>query len=266
MSTAGGSPDPNSRPGKHSVLGGLLAALIFLAVWVPWHPARPHLPTSDLYTHLSVARHLCRGEGFVTDMAYPLSFAFPFARKLPQPLIHRGPGYPLLLVLPHLASGGDPEKAVAAVRVLQLVLLGLTVWIGATAFLARGRKSNLGSWLVLLGLNPLLVFAVDWGFVELGCGLLLLALWLRVRDQAEGVVSGRSLLRVGLADGLLAGLLVLLRLDLLWIPLLWWILLRRAEPRRLLLAMLVIALTLTPWAVRNQRQRLHQRPRITCRA
>lgn len=70
---------------------GLLAVVFFLAVWLPLHPAQPPQPTADVYTHLTVARHLTRGDGFQTDIAYPLSFAFEFARELPQPLIHRQP-------------------------------------------------------------------------------------------------------------------------------------------------------------------------------
>ena len=236
---------------RRSVGGGLAAALLFLIGWVPLHPATPPLPTADLYTHLMVARHLDRGDGFVTDLAYPLSFAFPFARELPQPLIHRGPGYPLLLVLPYRAAGGDPDGAVRAVRNLQIGLLAAVVLLGAAALLRRGRNPAVAPWLVLLGANPLLVYAVDWGFEELLCGGLLLALWLRVRDRdrAPGP-AGR------LVDGLLAGALPLVRLDLVWVPVLWWVWFgreRRQAVRGLLLAVLVLAVVQTPWAVRNLR-------------
>ena len=233
--------------------GGLLAALLFLAIWLPTHPARPLLPTDDLYTHLGVARNLARGEGFRTDMIYPLSFAFPFARELPQPLIHRGPGFPLLLTLPHLAGGENPRQVLEAVRILQLVLLGLTIWIGSTALLARGRKTDLGAWLILLGVNPMMVYAVDWGYVELVCSLLLFVLWLRIRDRGENRPSPRFGIPSGVVDGLLIGFLALLRMDLFWVPLLWIVVLRRSEHRRLVWALLIFALTIAPWAVRNYR-------------
>ena len=47
-----------SPRGRTCFAGGILAALLFLVVWIPTHPARPVMPTDDLYTHLSVARHL----------------------------------------------------------------------------------------------------------------------------------------------------------------------------------------------------------------
>ena len=79
MSGVNGSSGPVSPGWKVSILGGLTAALIFLAIWTPLHSVRSQPPLSDLFTHLSVSRHLCQGEGFLTDMAYPLSFAFPFS-------------------------------------------------------------------------------------------------------------------------------------------------------------------------------------------
>ena len=235
-------------PTRRTVIGGgLLAALLFLAVWIPLHPARPHLPTSDLYEHLSTARHLCAGDGFVTDMTYPLSFAFPFARELPQPLIHRGPGYPLLMTLPQCAGGDDSGRVLEDVRLVQIVLLGLLIWLGASAWLARGRAMNLGPWLVLLAANPLLVFAVDWAFNELVCGLLLLASWLRIRDADPARGGAKS----GLVDGMLAGCLVAMRLDLFWVPILWWLGIRRLNRRRLLAAALMTVLLALPWEIRK---------------
>lgn len=174
-----GQPD---IPGLRVVVGGLLATLIFMAWWLPIHPAEPILPTADLYTHLSVARHLSSGQGFKTDIAYPLSFAFPFACALPQPVIHRGPGFALLMVLPYQASGRDPAATVKAVRRLQVLILGLIVFTGAAGFLRRGQLISLAPWLVLMAANPLLVYAVDWGFEELLAGWLLLMIWFRTRE------------------------------------------------------------------------------------
>ncbi len=232
---------------------GILAALLFLAVWIPTHPARPLLPTDDLYTHLSVARHLVRGEGFLTDVTYPLSFAFPFARELPQPLIHRQPGFAVLLTAPCLTAGGNPHRMVDMVRHMQIILLGLMVMTGSAVFLRRGHQAAVVPWLVLLFANPLLVFAVDWGMVELACSLLLLVLWLRMRGDAPGGPHW--------IDGLLAGMLSMLRLDLFWVPILWWVLLRRNSrgtspvpawsARRLVLVLLAWFLVIAPWAIRN---------------
>ena len=229
------------RSWRTSLTGGLLAALLFLAAWLPTHPARPHLATSDLFTHLTVARHLVRGDGFLTDVAYPLSFAFPFARTLPQPLLHRQPGFALALTLPVLAADEDPEQAVANVRWFQVAALGGLVFAGAAALIRRRQEAGLLLWLVLLGFNPALGFAVDWGFVELSCALLMLMLWLR-RPVAPTFT-----------DGLLAGMLTLLRLDLFWVPLAWWLSGGglHVSRRRWLPALLVWLAVTAPWAVRN---------------
>ncbi len=247
-------PEHSTTPSwRKCFTGGILAALLFLAVWVPTHPARPLLPTDDLYTHLSVARHLTRGEGFLTDMTYPLSFAFPFARKLPQPLIHRQPGFALLLTVPYLAAEGYPHRAMDRVRQMQILLLGLLVMIGTAFFIRRGHRAAIAPWMVFLFANPLMVFAVDWGMVELVCSLLLLVLWLRSRRN--------SLAGPNWIDGLLAGTLCMLRLDLFWVPVLWWALLRARKgddtpnlaSRRRRLGLLALAwfLVIAPWAIRN---------------
>ncbi len=251
--STGGPERPAALRWRLCLAGGILAALLFLAVWIPTHPARPLLPTDDLYTHLSVARHLVQGDGFLTDVTYPLSFAFVFARELPQPLIHRQPGFAILLTAPYFAAKGNPHRTVDQVRHLQIILLGLMVMVGTAFFLRRDNWAAVVVWLVLLFANPLLVFAVDWGMVELVCSLLLLVIWLRMRDEAPGNPDW--------IDGLLAGMLCMLRLDLFWVPILWWILLgkspRRNSPgpvalnRRLGLVALAWFLVITPWAIRN---------------
>ena len=249
---------------RRVLVGGLLATLLFMAWWLPNHPAEPPLPTADLYTHLSVARHLAAGEGFQTDLAYPLSFAFPFARQLPQPLIHRGPGFALLMVLPFQAAGQDPAATMVAVRWLQVLILGLIVFTGTVALLRRGQLFSVVAWLVLMAANPLLVFAVDWGFEELLAGLLILMLWLRIRPGNPP----------GAVDGILAGTLASLRLDLFWLPVLWWIWFggerhlldlrqednqespgpnRKSIRRGILLAVGLLVLIQVPWAARNLR-------------
>lgn len=229
-------------------VGGLAAALLFVAVWLPLQPPRQHVPTSDLYTHLSVARHLLEGEGFVTDIAYPLSFAFPFARQLPQPLIHRTPGFALWMVPALALAGNDPHDQIAAVRIEQILVLALIVGFGTVALIRRGRAADVGVWWILLLASPLLGFAVDWGFVELPCALLLLLLWLDATSE-----SGPDRLRGAIGPGLGLGALLLLRPELFWVPLLWWAVRRRERRRVYLLAIVVAVLLASPWMVRNAR-------------
>ena len=217
--------------------GGLVAALVLLVAWSLGQEARPPQPTADLYTHLSVARHLVRGEGFQTDVTYPLSFAWPFARTLPQPLLHRRPGLAMLLVGPVAAAQGDPHRAVAMTRLLMMLMLAALAGLGTGALLRLGEPAAVAPWLLLLGTNPLLGYAVDWGFEELPAGLLLLVLWLRRRAPHW-------------SDGLLMGLLGLLRLELLILPVLWW-LLTGTWTRRLLVPLALAVAVLLPWAVRD---------------
>lgn len=245
----GGEGHGSTRPRRRTeAAGGLLAALLFLVLWLPLQPPREHVPTSDLHTHLSVARHLLRGDGFVTDIAYPLSFAFPFARELPQPLIHRTPGFALWITPAVALAGQDPERALAAVRIQQTALLVLLVGFGAAALIRRGRVVDVGVWWLLLLSSPLLGFAVDWGYVELPCALLLLLLW-----GGATSTGPRAGWRGAIGPGLGLGALLLMRPELFWVPLLWWAAQGRARFRTYLLALLVGLLLAAPWSVRNLR-------------
>jgi len=233
----------------------VIATLLFMAAWLPWHPARPVLPTADLYTHLSVARHLVRGEGFRNDVTYPLSFAFPFARQLPQPLINRQPGYAILLTVPYVTAGRDVEMTLVHARQLQLLIMGLIILLGIRALQHQGRVVGVLPWFVLLGSSTLWAYAIAWSFVEITVGALLLLLWLRARHQpARGP---------DLVSGLLWGGLVLFRLDLIWLPPFWWLFQfcslevstggRRAYLRKVVLASIVALAMMSPWLIRNVR-------------
>jgi len=236
---------------RSALLAAILAAAAFGLLWGLRQPARPLPPTADLYTHLSVARHLERGEGYLTDITYPLSFAYPFARRLPQPLLHRMPGYGTVLTVPWLMSGRDPAGALDAVRVMQIILVIGAVGFGAFALWRRGSGEAIPFWMILLGTSPLLSFSVAWGQDEVLVSCLLLVIWLHLRRAT----SPRPIL-----VGILTGLLALVRLELCWVPVLWWLLLTRPSGpgiRRLRVDrsfgwMVAVAVAvLIPWSLRN---------------
>lgn len=225
------------------------AAAVFTAAWIAAHPATPSPPDSDLYTHLATARHLVRGEGFLSDVVYPLSLSFPFADRAPQPLIHRPPGYPLLLALPVAMSGDGPQRAEELTRLLHAALLGLTVAAGLAALLRRGRLDAALPWCATLLLSPLLAMTAGWSQVETPVALLLLLLWARRRDGAA-TPSPAGSVPADVIDGLLAAAVALLRTDLVWVPWLW-LLLTGCRGRALLRTAAVWALLMAPWWIRN---------------
>ncbi len=228
-------------------MSGRRTALVIILVvawtllWVQLHPATPLHPGSDVYEQLTVARHLVAGDGFLNDIAYPLSAAFPFAAHLPQPLIHRPPGYSLLLI-PAVMLGDNPEGILDGVRIQQILLLGLIVLVGVVPLARRGRLDTILVWLSLLMVNPLLDMGVRWGLVEIAVALVLILLW--HRPQTDG-------LRSGLTDGLLAAVVALLRLELLWLPWLWLTSRSRPSKQWWLGAVTVWIVLMAPWAVRN---------------
>jgi hypothetical protein len=229
----------------------LLAALVFGAVWLGTHPPLPLLPNGDVYTSLGVARNLAEGRGLVNDTVYPLFTAYDWGRAIPQPLIHRQPGLAVLLVPVYLAAGGDPAATEALIRPFFAGFLALTVLIGLVALQRRGRLHAAGAWLLLLLVNPLLALGIHWGWGEIPATALLLLLWLLMRDrQPAELTVARTALFAGLC-----GLLALIRLDILWIPVLWWLATglaarrRRtgALARRTALAAVVGLVVLAPW-------------------
>ena len=241
--------------------------LVFLAAWLLRHPALPHVPTSDLYDHLCVTRNLVQGEGFTNDIVYPVSLAFPFAASVPQPLIHRPPAYSLLLLLPYAVGGGEPQTVLNAVRWMLVLVLAATVWLGIRNLLQRNLAEAIPAWLVAMLASPLLAMSVGWGRVEVPTALVLMWLWCRWRAGLLPVASARGIsgTATGAAtDGALAATLTLLRPELAWVLLLWWLAARPdhlvgpegagsrpAATRWCLTAILVWLLLILPWAARN---------------
>jgi len=235
----------------------LAAGLLFGCVWAVIHPPVPPEPTADLYENLSVARHLVRGEGFLCDLAYPLSFAFPFAARVPQPLIHRPPGQPLLLTLPVLVARGDREAAVRGAQRLHLLLLALLAACGVRAARRAGRPEAAAPWLALLMASPLLAMTTGWAQSEIPAALLLALLWWRLRESggaATGPPTPTAGVPAALIDGALAAATALVRADLWWLPWLWLAARGRLRARRAALAAVTAWLLLmAPWGLRNIR-------------
>ncbi|MFH1843048.1 MAG: hypothetical protein ABIF77_07545 [bacterium] len=240
----------------------LASVIVFMAAWWAFRPALEQPPTSDLFGHLCVTRHLAQGDGFVNDIVYPASLAFPFAADVPQPLIHRPPGYAMLLLGPYLVSGGEPRSVLTAVRWFHLSLLVGCVVVGLLILQRQRQTSALPAWLLLLFFSPGLYMSVAWCRVEIPVALILMLLWARWRsgfgfrgDVPTGP-TGRSavfdIVPIGVLDGVLAAMLCLLRGELCWIPLIWWIAGRRHRARRATcIAAGVGLLMLLPWGVRN---------------
>jgi hypothetical protein len=234
-----------------ALLFSLLIALAFAGLWHRTQPPLPQLPTGDIFTSLATARHLSRGDGLVNDTIYPLFTAYRWGQEVPQPLLHRPPGLAVLMLPAWWLCGGDPVRAEALVRPVMLAQLSLLVLLGAWGLWRQRRAQTAGFWLLLLLVNPLLALGVHWGWGEIPVALLLLALWLMLRRRRPADLS----LGATAAYALLCGLLALVRSDLLWVPVLWWVVIalvaRRRRPRRAIgrtaLAAIVGVTLLLPW-------------------
>jgi hypothetical protein len=206
----------------------LAMAAVFTACWLAIHPPVPQLPNGDIYTSLGVARHLARGDGLVSDTVYPLFTAYPWGRTMPQPLVHRPPGLAVLMLPAWYLAGGDAVEAEVLVRPIMAAMLGLLALVGLIELRRLGRLPAGPAWLVLLLLNPLLALALDWGWSEVPCALLLTVLWFMIRRRHPAEVS----LAGTVAYAVLSAMLALVRGDVLWIPVLWWFVTGLADRRR----------------------------------
>ncbi|MCP4145034.1 MAG: hypothetical protein GY752_07085 [bacterium] len=215
-------------------LAAFIVAFLFVLLWSMEHPAIEQTAGADIFEHLSVADHLLAGDGFVNDITYPVSYAFPFAQKLPQPMLHRAPGFPLLLTVPVALS----DNPISAVRIMQLLTLGLIVGCGSW-FLLTKQQPALVPWLILLFFSPLVDISVSFGQSELVCAFILLVIWM-LRDKSVLLIA------------VLTGLLGLIRLELCLLPLLWIILQNKRSATKLLLAAFGIWIAIQlPWWIRN---------------
>jgi len=201
------------------ILIPLAGGLVFLGLWLALQTRQPVPAGADVYDNLSVSRHLVQGDGWLCDVVYPVSLAFPWSRCVPQPLVTRPPLPALLLIPGYALAGRDPGRTLTAVWWTQTLLLVLAAAAGWRALARRGHGEVGPAWLLLLAATPLLGIAAAWGWSELVAGVLLLLVWLRWRDRP---LAATLRTRTALVDGALAGLVTLTRVELTWIPALWW--------------------------------------------
>jgi hypothetical protein len=228
-----------------------LVSVLFGLIWLVAHPALPQLPNGDVFTSLGVARHLAAGDGLLNDTVYPLFTAYDWGRTMPQPLIHRPPGLAILLLPAWWLSGGDPAGAEALVQPVMVAVMVVMALVGLLGLRRQGHLAGSGAWLLLLIVNPLMALGVNWGWGEIPTALLLLVLWRMLRNRRPAAFSfGRTALFAAVC-----GLMAMVRSDLLWVPVLWWVLAALADRReqlgpairRTLVAAVVGVIVIAPW-------------------
>jgi len=229
----------------------IVAAAAFGGLWLAVHPALPQLPNGDVFTSLGVARHLAAGDGFTNDTVYPLFTAYPWGQTMPQPLIHRPPGLAIVLLPAWLLADGDPVRAEQLVQPVMVVVMALLALLGLMGLQRQGNLPGAGAWLLLLLISPLLALAVSWGWGEVPGALLLLASWLMIRNRPPaGQTAARTVLYAAIC-----ATLAMIRSDLLWAPVLWWVAAAACDPRgrfglavrRTALAAVVGVVLIGPW-------------------
>lgn len=230
-----------------------LIAVAFGGVWLAVHPSQPQLPNGDVFTSLGVARHLAAGNGFLNDTSYPLFTAYEWGKELPQPLIHRPPGLSILLLPSWWLAGGDPARAEALVQPVMVVVIVAMALVGLLGLRRQDHLAGSGAWLVLLITSPFLALGVAWGWGEIPAAALLLGLWRLGRNRPP---AGQSVGRT-VAYAALCAVLAMLRSDLLWVPVLWWVVAALVDTRRrflvsaqrTLIAAVVGVVLIAPWYI-----------------
>ena len=201
---------------------------------------RAHL-TPDGAHFLDTARAIQRGQGFVTQEAWP---AWQDPPRLPTPDPFKEPGYPFAIALLAPLVGG----VLPAARALSLLAGLLTPF--ATWWLARRLWPDRR-----VAFVAALAAAASPILIAMSAGVFSEALFTLLLTLAFAACAGPSLADAALG-GLALGLALLTRgQGLIAIPALVWLLLLRpgARARRLALASAVAALTLVPCAIWNLR-------------
>ncbi len=139
-------PDAAGRTARDLFLLVLIAAPIVLVGTLSYFTG--HFgPLIDGVDYAQIARNFLEGRPFVSDVALPVSIAFPFGRSLPQPLIYRPPVFPVALA-PFLALIGPTDHAVIAAGVAFALLAGVATYVFGRA--VGGRALGLCSAAVVM--------------------------------------------------------------------------------------------------------------------
>ncbi len=198
--------------------------------------------TQDAIDYAQIARNLLEGRGFTSDIALPISLAFPFGRTLPQPILYRPP-LPSIALVPFLAAFGSRDAALLAATFMFTLLAGIaTYFLGRRVGGAnRGRALGLAAAAIVL-LNTGLGEEIGNATAEPLATLLVALLFL-------SAVSGRAFL-AGLLFGaiLTAKLHIAVILPVLFIPPFLRGIRWRANAVRFAIGAL---LAFSPWLVRN---------------
>jgi hypothetical protein len=219
----------------------ILVALTFLPLlgWLGWMAATfSGLNNAEALDYAQLARHLARGDGFVTSALVPLSLAF-VPRLEAHPSLHHPPLFPLWEALLFRLGGARPAMAALASGAAWL----LTLWfVYALAVRLFDRRAAFFA-VVLFAVNlTALRFSVSGLPHLLTAALLTAVLWTLAGPRTEEEETSEDkefALPLGVwlvLSALFTGLAVLSDYSLVWVVIgpvaLFWILLSRqwAEP------------------------------------
>ena len=215
------------------VLVGLLARLAFaLFYWVD-QPL-----THDEREYLALGRSVARGEGF----QYPADEPAPGTAQQ----FGRAPGYPLFLAALRVTAPG--ERAPRRVQIAQAVTGALIVWlIAAIAGRAAGPRAAVAA-AAIAAVYPPLVWMPAYVLSETLFSALALAAALAL--QEGGRRPPRASVVIG---GLLSGLAILTRPAMIFFLPFAAAWLARRRPAHAAVFLLLAALCVAPWTIRNHR-------------
>ena len=234
-----------------SLLGWVALAVIPVFLVLLAVAKSPGLTDPVGLEHAQLARHLARGDGFVTSVLRPLTLAHGPA-CVPAPDVVNAPGHPLLLAGVYRLAGASDRATAITGAVLWLACLWLTVYVGRRWW--DGRAAGLAAALFVCTGTVLSTAVGGLPFVLIAIGVgLATYLVLPAEPSRRG---GSTDLPVGrlIAAGLVCGAVVLTDYALVSLALVLAWHLARTSPhsgRALGWFGLGLAVIVGPWFARN---------------